>query len=164
LELLGQCNIDAPPTLFPRCTVGAFYEWVSACIDLITMNTKIFGELGAAVGVRTLAYSVCSLIPADRPSSEKTVSKSDLQRLTKDNFEWPTDAELDVAQLPMLAKNLSKNFMNTFFAERGSRLTLDESVLLSAQVRQSNLYFCSNTPLLVSTHDDAIMLPLMPCR
>jgi hypothetical protein len=137
---------------------------VSACIDLITMNTKIFGELGAAVGVRTLDYSVCSLIPANRPSSEKIVSKSDLRRLTKDNFEWPTDAELDVAQLPMLAKNLSKNFMNTFFAERGSRLTLDESVLLSAQVRQSNLYFCSNTPLLVSTHDDAIMLPLMPCR
>jgi hypothetical protein len=137
---------------------------VSACIDLITMNTKIFGELGAAVGVRTLAYSVCSLIPANRPSSEKTVSKSDLRRLAKDNFEWPTDVELDVAQLPMLAKNLSKNFMNTFFAERGSRLTLDESVLLSAQVRQSNLYFCSNTPLLVSTHDDAIMLPLMPCR
>jgi hypothetical protein len=36
----------------------AFYEWVSACFDLITMNTKIFGELGAAVGVRMLAYSV----------------------------------------------------------------------------------------------------------
>jgi hypothetical protein len=164
LELLGQCNLDAPPTLFPRCIVGAFYEWVSACIDLITVNTKIFVELGAAVGVRTLAYSVCSLILADRPSSEKTVSKSDLRRLMKDNFEWPTNAELDVTQLPVLAKNLSKNFMNTFFAERGSRLTLDESVRLSAQVRQSNLYFCSNTPLLVSTHDDKIMLPLMPCR
>jgi hypothetical protein len=164
LELLGQCNLDAPPTSFPRCTVGAFYEWVSACFDLITMNTKIFRELGAAVGVRTLAYSVCSMIPADRPSSEKTVSKSDLPRLTKDNFEWPTDAELDVAQLPVLAKNLAKNFMNTFFAERGSRLTLDESVRLSAQVRRSNLYFCSNTPLLVSTHDDAIMLSLMPCK
>jgi hypothetical protein len=137
---------------------------VSACFDLITMNTKIFRELGAAVGVRTLAYSVCSMIPADRPSSEKTVSKSDLPRLTKDNFEWPTDAELDMAQLPVLAKNLAKNFMNTFFAERGSRLTLDESVRLSAQVRRSNLYFCSNTPLLVSTHDDAIMLSLMPCK
>jgi DNA repair exonuclease SbcCD ATPase subunit len=73
LELLGQWNLDAPPTTFPQCTAGAFYDWVSACFDLITMNTKIFGELGAAVGVRTLAYSVCSLIPAERPSSEKTV-------------------------------------------------------------------------------------------
>jgi hypothetical protein len=88
------------------------------------MNTKIFGELGAAVGVRTLAYSLCSLIPADRPSSEKTVSKSDLRWLTKDDFGWPTDAELDVAQLPVLAKNLAKNFMNTFFAERGPVLHL----------------------------------------
>jgi hypothetical protein len=164
LELLGQCNLDALPTSFPRCTVGAFYEWESAYFNLITMNMKIFGELGAAVGARTLAYSVCSVVPADRPSSEKTISKSNLRRLTKDNFEWPTDAELDVVQLPVLAKNLARNFMNTFFAERGSRLTLDESVRLSAQVRQSNLYFCSKTLLLVSTHDDAIALLLMPCR
>jgi hypothetical protein len=134
LELLGQCNLDVAPTSFPRCTVGAFYEWVSACFELIAMNTKIFGELGAAVGVRTLAYSVCSLVPTDRPSSEKTISKGDLRRLTKDNFEWPIDTELDVAQLPVLAKNLAKNFMNTFFARCGSRLTLDESVCLSAQV------------------------------
>jgi DNA repair exonuclease SbcCD ATPase subunit len=70
LELLGQCNLDAPSTLFPQGIVGAFYEWVSACFDLITMNTKIFSELGATVGVCTLAYSVCSLIHADRPSSE----------------------------------------------------------------------------------------------
>jgi hypothetical protein len=147
LELLGQCNLDAPLTLFPQCTVGAFYEWVSACFDLITMNTKIFGELRAAVGVHTLAYSVCSLIPADRPSSEKTVSKNDLRRLTKDDYGWPADAELDVAQLPVLAKNLTKNSMNTFFTERGSRLTLDESVRLSAQVRRNSFYVCSNTPL-----------------
>jgi hypothetical protein len=164
LELLGQCNLDASSTSFPRCTVGAFYEWVSAYFDLIAMNTEIFGELGAAVGVHTLAYSVCSLVPADRPSSEKTISKSDLRRLTKDNFEWPTDVELDVAQLPVLTKNLAKNFMNTFFTERGSRLTLDESVRLSAQVRRSNLYFCSKTLLLVSTHDNAIVLPFMSCR
>jgi hypothetical protein len=81
------------------------------------------------------------LVPADRPSSEKTVSKSDLLRLTKDNYRWPSDAELNVSKLPLLAKNLAKNFMNTFFAERGSRLTLDESVRLSAQVRRSDLYF-----------------------
>jgi hypothetical protein len=97
LELLGQCNLGAPPISFPQCTVEAFYEWVDACFYLVAMNTKISGELGGAVGVRTLAYSVCSLVPADRPSSEKTISKGDLRRLTKDNFEWPTDAELDVA-------------------------------------------------------------------
>jgi hypothetical protein len=110
---------------------------VNACFDLISMNTKIFGELEAAVGVRMLAYSVCSLVPPDRPSSEKTISKSDLHRLTKENFEWPSDADLDVGQLPVLPKNLAKNFMNTFFAQRGYQLTLDESARLSAQVRRS---------------------------
>jgi hypothetical protein len=111
------------------------------------MNTKIFGELGAAVGVRTLAYSVCSLVPVDHPSSEKTVSKSDIRRLTKDDYGWPSDAELDVSKLPVLAKNLANNFMNTFCAERGSRLTLDESIRLSAQVRRSNLHFCLVVPI-----------------
>jgi hypothetical protein len=146
LELLGQCNLGAPPIPFPQCTVESFYEWVSAYFDLIAMNTKIFEELGAAVGVRTLAYSVCSLVPADRSSLEKTISKSNLRRLTKDNFEWPTDADLDVAQLPVLPKNLTKNFMNTFFAQRGYRLTLDESIRLSAQVRRSHFYSCFKTP------------------
>jgi hypothetical protein len=97
LELLGQCNLGAPPIPFPQCTIEEFYEWVNACFDLVAMNMKIFGELGAAVGVRALAYSVCSLVPADRPSSEKTINKGDLRRLTKENFVWPTDAELDVA-------------------------------------------------------------------
>jgi hypothetical protein len=99
------------------------------------MNTKIFGELGAAVGVRTLVYSVCSLDPVDRPLSEKTVRRNNIRLLTKDDYGWPSDVELDVSKLPMLAKNLTKNFMNTFFAERGSRLALDEFVRLSAQVR-----------------------------
>jgi hypothetical protein len=137
---------------------------VNACFDLIVMNTKIFGELGAAVGVRTLAYSVCSLVPADRSSSEKTINKSDLWRLTKDNFEWPTDADLDVAQLPVLPKNLAKNFMNTFFAQRGYRLTMDESVRLSAQVRRSHLYSCFKTPTIVSPCTYFDILPSVFCR
>jgi hypothetical protein len=37
----------------------------------------------------------------------------------------------------VLPKNLAKNFMNTFFAQRGYQLTLDESARLSAQVRRS---------------------------
>jgi hypothetical protein len=81
------------------------------------------------------------LVLADRPSSEKTVSKSDIRRLTKDDYGWPSDAKLDVSKLPVLAKNLAKNLMNSFFAERGSRLTFDESVRLSAQVRRSDLHF-----------------------
>jgi hypothetical protein len=145
LELLAQCNLDAPPTSFPQCTIASFYEWVSACFDLITMNTKIFDEPGAAVEVRTLTYSMCSLVLADRPLLEKTISKGDLWRLTKDDFGWPTDAELDVAKLPMLAKNLAKNFMNTFFAERGSRLILDEYVHLSAQVHRNDFHFRTDT-------------------
>jgi hypothetical protein len=164
LQLLDQCNLSAPPIPFPRCAVESYYEWVNACFDLISTNMKIFGELGAAVGVRTLVYSVCSLVPSDRPSSEKTISKSDLHRLTKENFEWPTDADLDIGQLPVLPKNLAKKFMNTFFAQRGYRLTLDESARLSAQVRRS--YFCpsSKVALKVHSHNYFDTLPSLFCR
>jgi hypothetical protein len=101
--------------------------------------------------VHTTVYSVCLLVPVDRPSSEKTASKNDIWRLMKDDYGWPSDAELDVSKLPVLAKNLTKNFMNTFFAERGSRLTLDEFVCLSAQVRRSNLHFCVVVPVCLRT-------------
>jgi hypothetical protein len=164
LQLLDQCNLSAPPIPFPRCTVESYYEWVNACFDLIYTNTKIFGELGAAVGARTLAYSVCSLVPSDRPSSEKTISKSDLRRLTKENFEWPSDADLDVGQLPVLPKNLAKNFMNTFFAQRGYRLTLDKSARLSAQVHRSYFYPSSKVALKVYSHNYFDTLPPLFCR
>jgi hypothetical protein len=164
LGLLGQCNLEAPPIPFPQCTVEAFYEWVDACFDLIAMNTKIFGELGAAVGVCTLAYAVCSLVPADRPSSEKTISKGDLWRLTRDNYEWPADADLDVVQLPVLLKNLAKNFMNTFFAQRGYRLTMDESARLSAQVCRSPSYFRFEALVVMPLRTCADILPSMYCR
>jgi hypothetical protein len=137
---------------------------VNACFDLISMNTKIFGELGAAVGVLTLAYSVCSLVPPDRPSSEKTISKSDLRRLTKENFEWPSDVDLDVGQLPVLPKNLAKNFMNTFFAQRGYQLTLDESARLSAQVRRSYFLLLSMVALKVHSREYFNTSPSLFCR
>jgi hypothetical protein len=97
--------------------------------------------------------------PCGSPLFREDNQQGDLRRLTKDNFEWPTDAELDVVQLPMLAKNLAKNFMNTFFAQRGSRLTLEESVRLSAQVRRSHFCFCFKTLLVVSTRANADVLP-----
>jgi hypothetical protein len=164
LQLIDQCNLSALPIPFPRCTVESYYEWVNACFDLISTNTKIFGEIGAAVGVRTLAYSVCSLVPSDRLSSEKTISKSDLRRLTKDNFEWPTDADLDVGQLLVLPKNLAKKFMNTFFAQRGYRLTLDESARLSAQVHRSHLCPSFKVALVVYSHAYFDTLPPLFCR
>jgi hypothetical protein len=114
-------------------------------------------ELGAAVGVRTLAYFVCSLVPSDRPSSEKTISKSVL-------FEWPNDADLDVGQLPVLPKNLAKNFMNTFFAQRRYRLTLDKSARLSAQVRRSYLSPSFKVALVVYSHAYFDTLPPLFCR
>jgi hypothetical protein len=59
----------------------------------------------------------------------------------------------------VLPKNLAKNFMNTFFAQRGYQLTLDESARLSAQVRRSYFYLLSRVALKVHSHKYFDILP-----
>jgi hypothetical protein len=62
---------------------------------------------------------------------------------------------------PCSRKNLAKNFMNTFFAQRGYRLTLDEFVHLSAQVCRSHFCSCFETLLVVSPRTHVDILPLV---
>jgi hypothetical protein len=54
--------------------------------------------------------------------------------------------------------------MNTFFAQRGYRLTLDESARLSAQVHRSYLCPSLKVALMVSFHAYFDMLPPLFCR
>jgi hypothetical protein len=54
--------------------------------------------------------------------------------------------------------------MNTFFAQRAFRLTLDESVRLSAQVRRSHFYFHFEALLVVLTCARADVLPSVSRR
>jgi hypothetical protein len=63
----------------------------------------------------------------------------------------------------VLPKNLAKNFMNTFFAQRGYQLTLDESARLSAQVRRSCFYLLSRVALKVHSRKYLDILPSLFC-
>jgi hypothetical protein len=54
--------------------------------------------------------------------------------------------------------------MNTFFAQRGYRLTMNESARLSAQVRQSSSYSHFELLLVMPLRTCADILPLMYCR
>jgi hypothetical protein len=54
--------------------------------------------------------------------------------------------------------------MNTFFAQRGYRLTLDESARLSAQVCRSHSNSCFEALLVMPLRTCADMLPSMCCR
>jgi hypothetical protein len=73
----------------------------------------------------------------------------------------PNEGHLDVAQLPVLPKNLAKNFMNTFFAQREYCLTLDESARLSAQVCRSHSYSRFETLLVMPLRTRVDILPPM---
>jgi hypothetical protein len=54
--------------------------------------------------------------------------------------------------------------MNTFFAQRGYRLTLDESARLSAQVHRSYLCPSFKVALVVCSHAYFYTLPPLFCR
>jgi hypothetical protein len=54
--------------------------------------------------------------------------------------------------------------MNTFFAQRGYRLTIDESARLSAQVHRSPSYSHFEVLLVMPLRTYADILPPMYCR
>jgi hypothetical protein len=54
--------------------------------------------------------------------------------------------------------------MNTFFAQHGYQLTLDESARLSAQVHRSCFYLLSRVALKVHSRKYFDILPSLFCR
>jgi hypothetical protein len=54
----------------------------------------------------------------------QVLQKSDLRQICDVNFSWPT--ETSVERIPVLPKNIAKNFMQTFFKKFGFGLTVAE--------------------------------------
>lgn len=127
---------NLPPPLFSvrSCIILQFYDWVSVCVELLCKRRKMYGELSATVGVRALTHSMCSLFPSDAPLSEKSISKNDVHVLGKSSHVWPFDTKLSPEHMPILPKNIAKNFMMNFIKTRRDQLARDESERLSNQV------------------------------
>lgn len=98
---------------------------------MLDARGKLYGDLSAVVATRTLAASVCSLLPDDDSSA---ISKVQLKELCKEKYVWPSDESMQPDILPGLPKNIAKNFMNTFYKEKGVALVRSEGLCLSTQV------------------------------
>ena len=62
------------------------------------------------------------------------MSKSRLRTLHDPGVQWPSTKEVKPETLPALPRNIAKNFMATFFQERGRELVTHEGDRMKAQV------------------------------
>ena len=109
------------------------FRWLRCCVAMTDCSSQFFGELNAGVAARSLIAAVCSLLEAPM-GGEATVSKTKLRTLRDPSVQWPSTDEVKLETLPALPRNIAKNFMATFFQERGRELVAHEGERMKAQV------------------------------
>ena len=62
------------------------------------------------------------------------MSKAKLRTLCDPGVQWPSTEKVKLETLPALPRNIAKNFMATFFQERGRELVAHEGECMKAQV------------------------------
>ena len=80
---------------------------------------QFFGELNAGVA----AHSIIA-----------AVSKTKLRTLLDPAVQWPSTDEVKSEALAALPRNIAKNFMATFFQEKGRELVAHEGACMKSQV------------------------------
>ena len=107
------------------------FRWLRYCVATTDCGSQFFGELNAGVVARSFIAAVCSLLKATA-SGEASVTKSRLRTLRDPGVQWPSTEEVKPETLPALPRNIAKNFMATFFQERGRELVAHEGDRLKA--------------------------------
>jgi len=100
---------------------------------MIDCGSQFFGELNAGVAARSLIAVVCSLLEAPA-GGEAAVSKTKLRTLRDPAMQWPSIDEVKPEALAALPCNIAKNFMATFFQEKGRELVVHEGARMKGQV------------------------------
>lgn len=111
-----------PPKLpIEDLDINHFLDWLQACLAMLDTGSKLYGDLSAVVVARTLAASVCSLLPTEAGITP-IISKAQLSTLRDRSFEWPSVEAVRPENLPPLPKNISKNFIESLFKGTGASL------------------------------------------
>jgi hypothetical protein len=85
------------------------------------------------VVAHTLATSVCSLLSGNT-SSSSGITKAHLRQLREVTFEWPSEEDVLPKRLSPLPKNIAKNFIETFYKEKGVSLMQHEGLRLKEHI------------------------------
>lgn len=74
-----------------------------------------------------LADSVCSLLPDDS-TTLTGITKAHLCQIHKSSFKWPLEENFLLDRLSPLLKNIAKNFIESFYKEKGVALVHHEGL------------------------------------
>jgi len=135
---------DAPPLAGEEANSVELFElfrWLRCCVAMTDCGSQFFGELHASVAARSLIAAVCSLLEA-LAGGEASVTKSRLRTLRDPGVQWPSTEDVKPETLPALPRNITKNFMATFFQQRGRELVAHEGDHMKAQVWPLLCFYC----------------------
>lgn len=122
-DLVVDYGLSLAPYVVKEMFTGQVCDWLSTGVSSLVSIGCSFRELGAVVAVRSLDHTIYSLFKTSG-DSEPSMTKSDLRQLRDANFAWTT--ETSVERIPVLPKNIAKNFMQTFFKKFGCVLIVAE--------------------------------------
>ena len=106
--------------------------WIHACLVMTKTGADFKCGLSDTVAAQTLSAAVCSLLPAESSSSTGII-KAQLRLLRDLSFQWPSLDSLCPEALPVLPKNIAKNFAK-YFHEKGQVLVRLELEHMKDQV------------------------------
>jgi len=131
--LLDKFGLE-PPELSQEedVEISVLFRWVRACVVMAESGTNFRCELSATVAARTLSAAICGLLPAEG-SSSTGILKAQLRLLRDSSFEWTSLNSLRPDALPVLPKNIAKNFAK-YFHEKGRGLISLELECMTDQV------------------------------
>ena len=135
-SLLECFSIKAPPLDDEDANsveLVELFRWLRCCVAMTDCGSQFFGELNAGVTARSLIAAVYSLLEAPA-GGEASVSKTRLRTLRDPAVPWPSTDEVKPETLAALPRNIAKNFMVTFFQEKGRELVAHEGERMKVQI------------------------------
>jgi hypothetical protein len=93
------------------------------------------------VAACTLAASICGLLLGDMDSSAG-IMNTQLHQLCERTFAWPLEEDVLPERLSPMPKNIAKNFIDTFYKEKGVALVDRERLQVKEQVHNPSLIAC----------------------
>jgi hypothetical protein len=117
------------------------FRWLRCCVAMVDLGSQFYGELSAGVAARSLIAAVCYLLETSS-GGKAIISKTRLWGLRDLTVQWPTPEEVRPEALAALPKNIAKNFMVTFFKEKGRDIVEHEGERMKDQVSKLILSCC----------------------
>ncbi|RLN43305.1 uncharacterized protein C2845_PM01G19650 [Panicum miliaceum] len=114
--------------------IGQFFLWLRSCLAMAESGSRLHGDLCAMVSARTMAASICKLL-LDEAGDSFGAIKSSLRQLREPDFNWPSEDEVTPEKLPILLKNIAKNFVGAFFKGVRASLVYHEKLRMKEQIQ-----------------------------